>query len=109
MMSKNTFSQPDICILEEQVQLTLDDLCCACSVSTEKIIELVDIGVLEPIGSEPTHWSFEGISLNRVRGVLRLQRDIGVDLVGAALALELLDEIKLLRSRLRAADIKSDL
>ncbi|TFH10047.1 MAG: MerR family transcriptional regulator [Nitrosomonadales bacterium] len=104
MRNKNTLPQPDICILEEQVELTLDDLRCACSVSAEKIIELVDVGVLEPIGSEPTCWSFDGISLNRARVVLRLQRDIGTDIVGAALALELLDEIKLLRTRLRAVD-----
>jgi len=109
MKNENTLPLPDICILEEQVQLTLDDVCCACSVSTEKIIELVDVGVLEPIGSEPTHWSFDGINLNRARVVLRLQRDIGIDLVGAALAIELLDEIKLLRARLRAVNVESDL
>ncbi len=104
MKTGNRLLQFDICILEEQTQLTLNDLCCACSVPTEQIIELVDIGILEPIGSEPDHWNFDGISLNRARIALRLQRDIGIDLVGAALALELLDEIKLLRARLRAVD-----
>jgi chaperone modulatory protein CbpM len=33
---------------------------------------------------------------------LRLQRDLDIDLAGAALALELLDEIESLRARLRA-------
>jgi chaperone modulatory protein CbpM len=98
--------QFDICILEEQTQLTLNALCCACGVPTEKIIELVDVGVLEPIGIKPECWSFDGISLNRARVALRLQRDIGIDLVGVALALELLDEIKLLRARLRAVDVE---
>lgn len=109
MKTDNKLPNFDICILEEQAELTLDDLCCACSVSVEHIIKLVDIGILDPIGNEPTHWSFDGISLNRARIALRLQRDIGIDLVGAALALELLDEIKLLRSRLRAVDVESDL
>jgi chaperone modulatory protein CbpM len=102
MKTENSLTQFDICILEEQTQLTLEDLCCACSVSSEQIINLVDSGVLEPIGREPAHWHFDGISLNRARVALRLQRDIGVDLIGAALALELLDEIELLRTRLRA-------
>ena len=109
MKTGNKLPKLDICILEEQAKLTLDDLCCACSVSVEHITKLVDVGILEPIGSEPTYWSFDGISLNRARVALRLQRDIGIDLVGAALALELLDEIKLLRSRLRAVDAESDL
>jgi len=106
MKTGNRLLQLDICILEEQTQLTLNDLCCACGVPTEQIIELVDVGVLEPIGSEPDSWGFDGISLNRARVALRLQRDIGIDLVGAALALELLDEIKLLRARLHAVNVE---
>ncbi len=106
MKTGNILPQLDICILEEQTQLTLDDLCRACTVPAEQIIELVDVGVIEPIGGEPARWSFDGISLNRARVALRLQRDIGIDLVGAALALELLDEIKLLRAHLHAVDVE---
>lgn len=104
----NTENELSICILEEQTELTMDDLCYECSVSVEQIIKLVDVGILDPAGKEPSCWSFDGISLNRAKMALRLQRDIGIDLVGTALALELLDEIKLLRSRLRAADIEID-
>ena len=103
MRTENSLTQFDISILEEQTQLTLEDLCCACSLSSEHIIKMVDSGVLEPIGREPAHWHFDSISLNRARVALRLQQDIGVDLIGAALVLELLDEIELLRTRLRAA------
>ena len=106
MKTKNSLSQHNICILEEHAQLTLDDLCCACSATAEQIIELVDVGVLEPKGIEPAFWNFDGTSLNRARVALRLQRDIGIDLVGAALALELLDEIKLLRARLNTVSIE---
>jgi chaperone modulatory protein CbpM len=91
-----------ICILEEQTQLTLADLCRACAVHAERIIELVDVGVLEPLGREPARWRFGGASLHRARMALRLQRDLDIDLAGAALALELLDEIDSLRTRLRA-------
>lgn len=102
METENRLPQLAICILEEQTQLTLADLCRACAVHAERIIELVDIGVLEPRGREPARWRFSGASLHRARRALRLQRDIGLDLAGAALALELLDEIESLRARLRA-------
>ena len=102
MNTENRLPQIAICILEEQAELTLADLCRACAVHAEKIIELVDIGVLEPLGREPARWRFGGASLPRARVALRLQRDIGIDLAGAALALELLDEIESLRRRLRA-------
>ena len=102
MNTGNRLPQLAICILEEQAELTLADLCRACAVHAERIIELVDVGVLEPLGREPARWRFGGASLQRGRMALRLQQDLGIDLAGAALALELLDEIESLRARLRA-------
>ena len=102
MNTENSLPQFAICILEEQTHLTLADLCNACAVHAERIIELVDVGVLEPLGREPARWRFGGASLHRARMALRLQRDLDMDLAGAALALELLDEIASLRARLRA-------
>jgi len=102
MNTENSLSQFAICILEEQTQLTLADLCHACAVHAEQIIALVDVGVLEPQGHEPDRWIFVGASLHRARMALRLQRDLDIDLAGAALALELLDEIASLKTRLRA-------
>ena len=102
MNTGNKQPQFAICILEEQTQLTLADLCRACAVHAERIVELVDYGVLEPQGREPARWIFAGASLHRARAALRLQRDLDMDLAGVALALELLDEIDTLRTRLRA-------
>lgn len=102
MNTDNNSTQFSICILEEQTQLTLADLCRACAVHDEQIIALVDVGVLEAQGREPDRWRFGGASLNRARTALRLQRDLDIDLAGAALALQLLEEIDTLRARLRA-------
>ena len=102
MGTENSLPQFEFCILEEQTQLTLDDLCRACAVNATLIVELVDVGVLEPVGREPALWCFGGASLPRARRALRLQRDIGINLAGVALALELMDEIESLRTRLRA-------
>ncbi|MGA8865016.1 MAG: chaperone modulator CbpM [Gallionella sp.] len=102
MNTDNDSTQFSISILEEQTGLTLADLCRACAVHDEQIIALVDAGVLEPQGREPAHWSFGGASLYRARRVLRLQRDFDIDLAGAALALQLLEEIDALRARVRS-------
>lgn len=92
-------------ILEEQTELSLQDLCRACAVQAELIIELVHEGVLAPVddslGTPPDQWHFSGGHLHRARVALRLQNDLGVNLAGAALALELLDELEQLRARLR--------
>jgi chaperone modulatory protein CbpM len=88
-------------ILEEQTGLTLTEVCQACAVRVEFIVGLVDEGVLDPIGREPHRWRFNGTHLRRATVALRLQRDLGVNRAGAALALQLLDEIEILQARLR--------
>ena len=87
-------------ILEEQVGLTLADLCRACGVRTELLLELVEEGVISPSGEAPEVWRFTGVQLRHARVAVRLQRDLGVNPAGAALALQLMDELESLRGRL---------
>jgi chaperone modulatory protein CbpM len=87
-------------ILEEEVELTLAQLCRSCRLPAERVIELVEQGVVEPVGREPAQWRFRGISVRRVRCAVRLERDLGVNAAGAALALDLLDELEAVRARL---------
>ncbi len=87
-------------IAEEEFELSLGELCRACAVDAEWIITLVEEGVIEPHASTPDKWRFSGMSLQRARKIKRLQFDLGINLAGAALALELLDEIENLRERL---------
>ncbi len=50
---------------------------------------------------QQTQWRFSGSALQRARTAMRLQRDLGINLAGVALAMDLLDEIEELRGRLR--------
>ena len=88
-------------ILDETTTLTLDELSCACSVKIERIIELVDEGILEPLGRDLDEWCFPGPSLGRARVAMHLQRDLDINLAGVALVLDLMDELESLRARLR--------
>jgi chaperone modulatory protein CbpM len=101
MRQEDNLPQLAIIMVDEQSQWTLADLCCACAVHADRIVELVDVGVLEPQGHKPDHWLFVGKSLPRARIAFRLQRDLEIDLNGIALALELLDEIEILREQLK--------
>ena len=88
-------------ILEEQSELTLADLCRACAIDDVVIIAMVEEGVLTPAGEAPAQWRFSGLHLQHAKVAVRLQRDLGVNLQGAALALQLLEEMEQLRARLR--------
>lgn len=91
-------------LLDEACLLTLGELSRACRVHAEWIVELVEQGIIEPSGSALQDWRFSGNCLSRVQQVQRLQRDLGVNLAGAALALDLLDEVRHLRRRLSIMD-----
>jgi chaperone modulatory protein CbpM len=93
-------------VLEEHVELTLADLCRVCRVQDERIVELVEEGVLAPAGAGPPSWRFTCVHVRRARVALRLQRDLGVNLAGAALALELLEQVEALRARLGRSGIE---
>ena len=97
----------EVLILEDQQDLSLDELCRACSTEIDELLALVDEGVIAPRGAEPAHWRFTGLQLRRARVAVRLQRDLGVNTAGAALALQLMDELDDLRARLRAAGLSA--
>jgi chaperone modulatory protein CbpM len=89
-------------LLAEDHELTLGELCHACSVQAQTIEALVEHGILEPSKRQGTQWRFRVGSIRRTRIALRLQQDLDVNLPGAALALELLERIDELETRLRS-------
>jgi chaperone modulatory protein CbpM len=91
-------------ILEEEVVLSLGELCRASRLSAERVIELAEEGVVEPIGRSPERWQFRGASLRRIRCAERLKEDLGVNTAGVALVLDLLEELDELRTRLGRFD-----
>jgi chaperone modulatory protein CbpM len=88
-------------VLDESLELSLDELCGLCHVEEELVMEMVTEGVIDPAGEARNAWRFTGIEVRRVQVAMRLTRELDVNLPGAALALDLLDEIEMLRRRLR--------
>ena len=72
--------------------LTLQDLCRFCHADEAWVIELVEHGVLDPIGGTTSNWRFVGTSIVRAKKARRLNRDLAVNTAGVALALDLLEQ-----------------
>lgn len=87
-------------VLDEAVELTLEEVCAVCAVREERILALVEEGVVRPRGRAPQDWRFAGVTVHRARRAIRLQRELDVDLHAAAVILDLLDEVERLRARL---------
>ncbi|HEV7575060.1 MAG TPA: chaperone modulator CbpM [Caldimonas sp.] len=88
-------------VVEEEVELTSVELGRAARTSEQQIEVWVYEGVLQPSGETRTAWRFSGDSLARMRLATRLMQDLEINSAGVALALDLLDRIAELESRLR--------
>lgn len=84
--------------------LTLAEMARCCGVTAEQILILVGEGLLSPRGRTQREWRFDASDLARALSALRLQRDLGINLAGAALAMDLLDEMQYLRARVRVLE-----
>jgi chaperone modulatory protein CbpM len=84
-------------IFEEGSALSVNDLRRLIAVEERHVIEWVEEGVISVIEMDAAEWRFSGAQLRRARIALRLERDLGVNAAGVALALELLEELRELR------------
>lgn len=88
----------------QPIELTLIEIGRACAVDATFVVELVNEGIIAPhFGREPEDWRFHASQLRYVSVAARLQRDLGVNLAGAALVLQLLDEVETLRAQITAS------
>lgn len=89
-------------VFDDEITLSLDEVCEVCGVTESIVIEMVREGIAEPLEETSTRLVFSGIAVTRLLTAHRLQRDLHVNLPGAALALELLDEIRVLKGARRS-------
>jgi chaperone modulatory protein CbpM len=86
-------------VFDESTEITLSQLCEVCSVEHTLIEQLVAEGVLDPVNSRAGELRFTYTSVRITSTAIRLQEDLGVNLAGAALVLELLERIEDLQRR----------
>jgi len=80
-------------VLDETLSCSLRQCCALCQINAQMIHEMIDEGIISPAGDNPQNWCFGAMEIRRIQITLRLQRDLRVNLPGAALALELLEKL----------------
>ena len=84
-------------VLDENTRCSLGQLCRLCGIPAERVLEMIDEGLLCPQRTASEELSFTAIEIKRIQITIRLQRDLRINLPGCALALELLEELEELR------------
>ncbi len=79
-------------ILDESIFHDVDELCRYAMVSIDELMQMVDEGILEPMGHTPAQWRFNYRDFMRTRIIAHLQHDLGVNLAGAAIIINLLEK-----------------
>ncbi len=91
-------------LLSESDWIAATEICRLCSLEFAAVLELAELGVVVPRERAAGEWELAATALPRLRIVSRLMRDLGVNVSGAALALELLDAQRELEHRIRALE-----
>jgi chaperone modulatory protein CbpM len=91
----------DARLLGEGDWIAVTEVCQLCLIDMSAVVELVELGVVVSRGASPDEWLVPAASLPRLRVAGRLMRDLGVNVTGAALAVELLEARGELERRIR--------
>lgn len=79
------------------IHLSADDLAAAAGISPATLTRLVRAGLVEPVA--PGGRVFTAATAARLRRMLRLRADLGVNLVGAAIIVDLLERLDRLNAQ----------
>lgn len=99
---------PQVASAQHEGTLTLAEVCRLCAIPADQLIDLVNEGLVTPVGQTPPEWHFPIQSVRSIQMACRLQQDLEVNLRGAALAVELIEEIRTLRTRVSVLEQRLD-
>jgi DNA-binding transcriptional MerR regulator len=81
-------------------RLTLEELAHTARLHPNLIESFVDFGLLEPVGRDGPRLLFDTSAVLRVRAIQRLRRDLGVNLTGVAVILNLTERLRSMQREL---------
>lgn len=84
------------------------EICRVCRIELDVVIELAELGLVNLRGRSEQEWQLPAAALPRLAMAGRLMRDLGVNVSGAALAVELLENQRELERRIRRLERLTD-
>ena len=80
--------------LDERGSVTLVELSECSGLTESELRDLVELGALEPVDPDASHWSFAARCISSARRASRLRTDFELDTHGLALVLSLLERVQ---------------
>ena len=92
-------------LLGEADWIAASEICRVCRLELDVVIEFAELGLVSPRGYAPQQWQLPAAALPRLAVAGRLMRDLGINVTGAALAVELLEAQRDLERRIRRLEL----
>ena len=86
-------------LMDENTTISFVEVCEKCNISEEMLLDMMEHGLFPSSHSKATY--VDQPTLNRIQSACRLQQDLGINLAGVVLVMELRDELKQIREELR--------
>jgi hypothetical protein len=87
---------------DQHEQLTLDLLALRAGMHPELVQQFVEFGLLQPVEEQDAILFFDASDVIRLAAIGRLRSELGINLPGVAVVLELLDRIRALERENRS-------
>lgn len=86
--------------LEETPTFTFNEVCQKYHIPDSLLLEMVEYGLFSNLTTQREELKLTPKDLTKIESAFRLHKDLGINLSGVALALELLDQIEQLNNEL---------
>jgi chaperone modulatory protein CbpM len=87
-------------LIEETTTVSFTEVCHKYNIPKELLIEMIEQGLFPNQPTQIEQIALDQKALRRIEAAFRLHRDLGINLSGVALAIELLEEIEKMRAEL---------
>ncbi len=88
-------------LVGEAEWIAASEICRLCRLEPDAVIELAELGLVSPRGYAPAQWQLPAAAVPRLAMAGRLMRDLGINVSGAVLAVELLEAQRELERQIR--------
>ena len=88
-------------IIAQDLNADMDQVCRLCGLESNELLDWVREGIADPQTQSGSGWQFSAREVRRVYVARRLKRDLDLDTRALPLVLDLIEELQVLRRRVR--------
>ncbi len=87
--------------MNSTILYTVNAICSYHDINEEMLSDMVSWGIATPYGTAPNRWLFSQNDYERIGCATRFNKDLDINIPGAAMVLELLEELDKVRIEIR--------